>query len=173
MRRVLLAVISVLIAFLFQNSILQLFPGMDMIPNLLLVVTVTYGFNCGKQIGMLVGLFCGVLSDAFFGDGGLGFYMLVYIYIGAFCGLFRGYIHREDHLFSLLLTSLCSLGFGGYVYVFRFMLRGRFDILAYAVNTILPEMIYTLIGAVLIYPLISAIDGHLILTKKRRTSSFV
>ncbi len=173
MRRVLLAIISVLIAFLFQNSILQMIPGIDILPNLMLVVTVAYGFNCGKRIGMVVGLFCGILSDTFIGDGGLGFYMLVYIYIGAFCGLFRGYIHQEEQLFSLLLCSLCSLGFGAYVYVFRFMLRGRFDVMAYVNSTILPELIFTLIGAVFLYPAITQIDRHLILTKKRRTSSFV
>lgn len=173
MKRVLLAAVSVLIAFLFQNSILQMIPGLDIMPNLLLIVTVTYGFNCGKRIGMVVGLCCGILSDAFLGDGGLGFYMLIYIYIGAFCGLFRGYIHREEHLFSMLLVCLCSFGFGVYVYVFRFMLRGRFDMMAYVDNTIFPELIFTLIGAIIIYPIISGIDNHLILTKKRRTSSFV
>lgn len=148
-------------------------PGLDILPNLLLVVTVTYGFKCGKRIGMLIGLFCGILSDTFWGDGGLGFYMLIYINIGAFCGLFRGYIHPEEHLFSLLLSCLCSVGFGVYVYVFRFMLRGRFDMMAYVGSTILPELIFTLIGAIFIYPIISGIDNHLILTKKRRTSSFV
>lgn len=173
MRRVLLAVFSVLFTFFLQNSILQLIPGFDILPNLILVVTVVYGFSCGKRIGMLVGLFCGILSDTFIGDGGLGFYMLVYIYIGAFCGLFRGYIHQEEHLFSLFLCSLCSFGFGAYVYVFRFMLRGRFDMMNYIVSTILPELIFTLIGAVFLYPIITEIDKHLILTKKRRTSSFV
>ena len=173
MRRVLLAVASVLLAFLLQNSVLPLIPGLDVLPNLTLVVTVIYGFTCGKKIGMLIGLFCGILSDAFIGDGGLGFYMLAYIYIGAFCGLFTGYIHREEHLFSLLLCTLSSIGFGAYVYVFRFMLRGRFDLMAYLGSTILPELIVTLIGAVILYPAIAETDRYIILTKKRRTSSFV
>lgn len=173
MKRVLLAAGAILLAFVLQNSILQMIPGVDMVPNLFLVVTVAYGFNCGKRIGMLVGLICGIISDVFLGDGGLGFYMLIYIYIGAFCGLFRGFVHREDHLFALLLTGLCSVCFGGYVYVFRFMLRGRFDVMAYVGNTIVPELIYTLIGGIILYPLISGVDKHLILTKKRRTSSFV
>ena len=68
MRRVLLAGASVLLAFLLQNSILPLVPGLDVLPNLTLVVTVIYGFTCGKKIGMLVGLFCGILLDAFIGD---------------------------------------------------------------------------------------------------------
>jgi len=173
LKRVFLAAGAILLAFIFQNSILQMIPGVDMVPNLFLVVTVTYGFNCGKRIGMLIGLICGIISDVFLGDGGLGFYMLVYIYIGAFCGMFRGFVHREEHLFALLLIGLCSLGFGGYIYVFRFMLRGRFDLMAYVGSTIIPEMIYTLIGGIVIYPLIAEIDQSFILTRKRRTSSFV
>ena len=173
MKRVIFATVAVLLSFLLQNSVLPLVPGIDVLPNLTLVVTVIYGFTCGKKIGMLIGLFCGILYDAFVGDGGLGFYMLAYIYIGAFCGLFTGYIHREEHLFSIFLCALSSLGFGTYVYLFRFMLRGRFDLMAYVSSTILPELIFTIIGAVILYPLIAETDKHLIFTKKRRTSSFV
>jgi rod shape-determining protein MreD len=170
---VLLAVAAILLSFILQNSILPLAPGVDMVPNLFLVITVAYGFNCGKRIGMVIGLICGLICDVFHGDGGLGFYMLIYVYVGAFCGIFTGFIHREEHLFSLMLTGGCSIAFGLYVYVFRFMLRGRLNLMTYVGNTILPEAIYTLIAAVVIYPLVSGIDQHLILTTKRRTSSFV
>ena len=173
MRRVLLAAGSVLLAFLLQNSILWNLAPLNVVPNLLLIVTTTYGLICGKRIGMLVGLICGVLSDAFIGDGGLGFYMLVYIYIGAIGGIFHGYIYSEEQIFPMVMIGLGDLAFGGYVYVFRFLIRGRFDVVGYLTGTILPEVIYTVFAAILFYPLISGLDRHLILTKKRRTSSFV
>ena len=173
MRRFLLAVGSVLGAFLLQNIVLWTLSPLDVVPNLLLIVTVAYGLTTGKRTGMTVGLFCGILSDAFIGDGGLGFYMLVYIYIGGFCGLFHGFIYSEEPLFPMLLVGVCDLAFGGYIYVFRFLIRGRLDVMTYVTGTILPEVVYTVLAAIIVYPLITGIDRHLVLTKKRRTSSFV
>ncbi len=173
MRRLLLAAAAVLTAFLFQNSVFLTLIPLEKVPNLLLIVTVAYGLTCGKRIGTTVGLICGILSDVFIGDGGLGFYMLIYLYIGAFCGIFNRYVDSTELMFPLILTGVCDLVFGGYIYVFRFLIRGRLDVTAYITGTILPEMIYTVLAAVLLYPLISGIDRYLILTKKRRTSSFV
>lgn len=173
MRRVLLAAGSILIAFLLQNSVLWTLSPLDVVPNLLLIVTVAYGLTTGKRRGMMIGMFCGILSDAFIGDGGLGFYMLVYIYIGGFCGLFHGYIYSEEPLFPMVLIGICDVVFGGYVYVFRFLIRGRLDVMTYVTGTILPEAVYTILAAIIVYPLITSIDRHLVLTKKRRTSSFV
>ena len=80
MKRVFLAAGSILAAFLLQNSVLWTLSPLDVVPNLLLIVTAAYGLTNGKRIGMIIGMFCGILSDAFIGDGGLGFYMLIYIY---------------------------------------------------------------------------------------------
>lgn len=173
MKRVFLAAGSILAAFLLQNSVLWTLSPLDVVPNLLLIVTAAYGLTNGKRIGMIIGMFCGILSDAFIGDGGLGFYMLIYIYIGALCGLFHGYIYSEEPLFPMLLIGICDLAFGGYVYIFRFLIRGRLNAMTYLTGTILPEIVYTALAAIIFYPLITGIDRHLILTKKRRTSSFV
>ncbi|MBQ8814320.1 MAG: rod shape-determining protein MreD [Lachnospiraceae bacterium] len=173
MRRVILAAASILTAFLLQNSVLWTFSPLDVVPNLLLIVTVTYGLTCGKRIGMLIGAVCGILSDTFIGDGGLGFYMLIYIYAGALCGVFHGFIYSEEQLFPVVMIGLCDFAFGGYVYVFRFLIRGRLDMMSYVTGTIMPEVVFTVFAAILFYPLIYGLDRHLILTKKRRTSSFV
>jgi rod shape-determining protein MreD len=76
-------------------------------------------------------------------------------------------------MLPLFLTGVCDLGFGGYLYVFRFLIRGRLEVSRYLTGIVIPEMIYTMLAAIIVYPLIAGIDRHFILTKKRRTSSFV
>ena len=57
------------------------------VPNLLIVLTASFGFMRGEKNGLLIGFFSGLLVDIFFGSV-IGFYALVYMYIGYANGKF-------------------------------------------------------------------------------------
>ena len=126
MRRKLILAVLILLAFVLQGTVFQTLSIASIVPNLLLILTVSFGFMRGKKEGMFVGFFCGLLIDIFYGSM-IGFYALIYMYIG----------------------------FGnGFLYKLQFMLRGRLDFFSYLQHIILPEMVYTvLLTAVLYRPL--------------------
>ena len=88
MLRRIVVLIIVIVGFLLQGTV---FSGISMggiVPNILIIITSSFGFMRGKNEGMLIGFLCGLIMDVFFGDI-LGFYALVYLVIGYLNGFFR------------------------------------------------------------------------------------
>ena len=65
-KRILFYVISVLVCFLLQTSVFEFLKLADVMPNILLILTVTIAFIRGKKAGIVVGFVCGLLIDIFF-----------------------------------------------------------------------------------------------------------
>lgn len=67
-KRILFYVISVLVCFLLQTSVFEFLKLADVMPNILLILTVTIAFIRGKKAGIVVGFVCGLLIDIFSGS---------------------------------------------------------------------------------------------------------
>lgn len=65
MRRKLILAVLILLAFVLQGTVFQTLSIASIVPNLLLILTVSFGFMRGKKEGMFVGFFCGLLIDIF------------------------------------------------------------------------------------------------------------
>ena len=85
MKRIVINVLLMILAFTIQNCIFPLIPFLAASPNLLLILTFSFGFIYGKVAGMYYGLFSGILLDLFY-SGPFGFYTLLFINIGYFNG---------------------------------------------------------------------------------------
>ena len=106
-----------------------------------------------KKEGMFVGFFCGLLIDIFYGSM-IGFYALIYMYIGFGNGFLYKIFFDEDVKVPMVLVAGSDIAYGVLVYGLQFMLRGRLDFFSYLQHIILPEMVYTvLLTAVLYRPL--------------------
>ena len=81
MKRIVLNILLMLLAFTIQNGIFPLLPFLAATPNLLLILTFSFGFIYGKEAGLLYGLLAGILLDLFY-SGPFGYYTLLYIHIG-------------------------------------------------------------------------------------------
>ena len=57
MKRILLNVVLMILAFTVQNCVFPLIPFLTATPNLLLILTFSFGFIYGKKAGLLYGLF--------------------------------------------------------------------------------------------------------------------
>ena len=126
----------------------------------------------GQKEGMLVGFFAGLITDIQFGTI-LGFYALLYLVIGFVNGLFEQLYFDEDIKLPLFLISVSEFLYGIIIYLLMFMLRSDFNFLYYLNRIIVPELIYTIVITLGLYPLILFINHKLEAEEKRSASKFV
>ncbi len=150
MKRIIINLLLLILAFTIQNCVIPLIPFLSAAPNLMLILTFSFGFIYGKEAGMYYGLFAGVLLDLFY-SGPFGFYTLLFINIGYFNGICTKYYYEDYINLPLVLSLVNELIYNGYVYVFRFLIRNRLDIFYYAREIIIPETIFTVVTTLIIY----------------------
>lgn len=117
MRRKVSVFIIIAICFLLQTTLFQALSFASISPNLLIIVVSSFGFMRGKKEGMYIGFACGLLLDIF-GSGILGFYALLYMYIGYINGYFRKMFYPEDLKLPMLLIAGSDLGCNLLIYFF-------------------------------------------------------
>lgn len=162
----------VLLCFVLQGTLMQWISLGGIAPNLLIIITSAYGFMRGKKNGLLVGFFCGLLTDIFFGEV-IGFYAIIYMYIGYANGMFRRLFFPEDIKLPLFLITVSDLVYGFTVYVLLYLLRGRFGLPYYFFHVIVPEMVYTIGLTLPVYPVILKINRKFDEIEKRSEKKFV
>jgi rod shape-determining protein MreD len=153
MKRNIILFFVILIGFVLQTTLFKALSFGGISPNILIIITATYGFMFDKKYGMVVGFICGLLMDIFYGSV-LGFYALIYMYIGAANGAFHSIFYQDDIKLPLALIMASDFVYSFVCYVLLFLLRGRFNFIYYLKNIIVPEMIYTIFVTVFIYPCI-------------------
>lgn len=152
--------ILILISFLLQTSVFNLIPLAGVVPNLLLMLTMSFGLMRGRKEGLLVGFFCGILVDLYCGFA-IGPYALIYMYFGYMNGLFHRFYYVENVLLPLVMIAANDFLYGSLVYIIFFLMRNRLDYGFYLKNIILPEMIYTMLITLVIYRMLMHINRGL------------
>lgn len=158
--------------FLLQSTVFQGLSFNGIVPDLMVIVTASYGFMKGEDRGIIVGLFCGLLCDIFFGEV-IGFYALILMYIGYINGKFSGGFYPDDIKLPMILIVLSDLTYCMTCYVFQFLVRGKFDFPYYFSQIIIPEMIYTTVVTIFLYPLILIADYGIKKKEKKGGNKFV
>lgn len=153
MKRNIILFLIMLFGFVLQTTLFQSLSFGGISPNILIIITVSYGFMYGGKCGMVVGFLCGLLMDIFYGSV-LGFYALVYLYIGAANGVFHSIFYQDDIKLPLVLILASDFVYSFTCYVLLYLLRSRFDFIFYLKHVILPEIVYTIFVTVFIYPCI-------------------
>lgn len=161
MRRKIVIILTIIVTFLLQSTVFPFFSVTSVIPNLLLILTVSFGFMQGKTEGLFVGFFCGLLIDLFYGNL-FGFYALVYMYIGHLNGFLYKIYYDEDIKVPMLLVAVSDVAYNAVIYSLQFLLRGRLDFTFYMKNIMLPEAIYTVVITILFYRIFYTINHCLV-----------
>lgn len=172
MKRGIITAILIFICFLLQCTVFRSLAFGGIVPNLLIVLTASFGFMRGEKTGLLIGFFCGLLADIFFASV-IGFYALLYMYIGYMNGKFCTIFYPQDIKLPVALILGSDFAYGIVCYVIMFLLRGRFDFMYYLVHVILPEIVYTIVVTLLLYPLILWINTCLERGEQRSGKKFV
>ena len=126
MKRVIVTAFFIFICFLLQCTVFRALAFGGIVPNLLIVLTASFGFMRGEKTGLLIGFFSGLLVDIFFGSV-IGFYALLYMYIGYANGKFSAIFYPEDIKLPITLILCSDFAYGIICYMILFLLRGKFD----------------------------------------------
>lgn len=172
MKRILINLVLVILAFTIQNCIFPQIPFLSASLNLLLILTFSFGFICGKDAGMLCGFISGVLMDLFYA-GPFGFYTLFFVYVGYVNGIFTKYYYEDYITLPLILSVFNELAYNIYIYIFQFLIRNRLDFLFYLREIIVPETIFTVLVTLLVYRIFLIITRKMEELEKRRDTDFV
>ena len=172
MKRFIVSILLIVICFLLQTTVFKGLAFGGIVPNLLIVLTASFGFMRVESTGLLIGFFSGLLADIFFGNV-LGLNAMIYMYIGYTNGKFNRLFFPDDIKLPLLLIFLSDLAYGLLYYITLFLMRSRFQIDFYFLHIILPEIVYTLLMTLLLYPLILWINKKLEDSEQRSAKKFV
>ncbi len=172
MKRFLVSVFLIILCFLLQTTVFHWMAFGGIVPNLMIVLTASFGFMRGERTGLLYGFFCGLLIDIFFANV-LGLNAMIYMYIGYANGKFNRIFFPDEIKLPLILIFFSDLAYGFLYYLTLFLLRGRFQLNYYFLHIILPEMVYTILITLLLYPLILWLNKKLEKSEKRSARKFV
>lgn len=146
-------ILIIFFAFFLQTSIFPLLPFFSCSPNFLLIITFSYGLLYGEDVGIITGIFCGLLCDMYF-NGDFGLYILIYSVLGFVNGVLKESFFEDSITLPMMLSLINGLVYNFYIYVTHFLIRRKFNIPYYFVNIIIPNVLFTLITTVLIYKLL-------------------
>ena len=172
MRRKITVFLIIAVCYLLQSTVFQALSFASISPNLMIVVVSAFGFMRGKKEGLWIGFFTGLLLDIFTGSI-LGFYALLYMYVGYFNGFFRKMFYPEDLKLPMLLIAGSDLGCNLLIYFFLFLFRNRYHFQYYLWNIMLPELVYTMLITIFLYVIILKVNQRLETLEKRSESKFV
>lgn len=157
MKRVIIYFLEIIICFVIQSSLYQFVSLARVMPNLLLILVVSNAYMRGRMTGMVIGFFSGLLIDILFGNV-IGLYAMILLLIGYLVGFANKIYSRDDYTLPLIFIALSNFAYQFLYYIFEFLLRGKLDFLYYFRILILPEIIYTVAAATIIYKLLHTIN---------------
>ena len=160
MKRCITIGIIIVICFLLQCTVFHYIELAGVVPNLLLIVTMSFGLMRGRREGLLVGLFSVLLIDIFFGSV-LGPYAFIYMTLCYGNGFFHRIYYVEDVLLPMIMITLNDFIYNIIIYVVFFLMRNRLDFLGYLKDVMLPEMIYTILITLFFYKILVRINLRL------------
>ncbi len=157
-KKVIISILIILVAFLLQTTFFQALELANVVPNLVLVVTVSYGYLRGRTHGMWIGLVCGLMLDMMYGSV-IGLYGFIMMTIGFFIGYIKKLFFTESIILPIVLISVGDFVYNMYYYITEFLLRGRLHFFFYLTRVMLPEILYTVIIGLLFYYLINFLEN--------------
>ncbi|MBE5831286.1 MAG: rod shape-determining protein MreD [Butyrivibrio sp.] len=164
--------IFIIISFILQTTVFRVLDFGGIAPNLMMIVVASLGFIKGDTTGLITGFFSGLLVDIFFGTY-LGFFALIYMYLGFIVGKFHEVFFSQNIAIPIVFITIADFLFGFVCYVLMFLFRTRFNIGYYMVNVIIPEMVYTALVAIFYYPVILSVNNRIDEIEQRSAKKFV
>ncbi len=152
MKKLIMNVLLIPIFFVLQTAVFGRLSVVGVIPNLLIILVAVTGFMQGDKAALLVGFFIGLLADIFTFRI-LGLHALIFALIGFVTGQFHNTFYPEDFKLPLLVITGSDLSYSLLMYFFTYLFRAKFRFGFYFLNVSLPELAYTLLVALLLYPL--------------------
>lgn len=158
MLRVLINIFLLLFGFIINSSLFECIKLQGVKPDLFIIFIVSISVLRSDVEGAIFGFFAGFMCDIFFGRT-LGFFALIYMFVGYLSTRPFKYFYRENYLIPMLLCFFATIFFEIVTFALSFSMMENFF---YAINKIiLPKAIYNTILILGIYPLIYLLNKKL------------
>ena len=171
MKRKIVMAVLIVATVICQCSLFQIFEIASVKPNLLVILTVSFGLMRGRMSGLITGFAGGLCMDLFY-PGLIGLNALLYMWIGYASGYCYRIFYDDDIKTPLLLVTAGDLFYSNAMYVLTFLLRGRIHFWFYIKRIIIPELLYTIIATLILYHIFYRINRSLSKSDKRSLDSF-
>lgn len=166
--------LMVFVCFFLQSTLMPKIRMGSVMPNLMIIVTAASGFIYGRREGIFSGFLSGIMMDIFFESPlSIGAYALILVCIGYACASVKERVYEESRWLPYAFIAGSDLVYGIINFICFFMLRKRFSFGYYLGHLIIPEIIYTMILSLALYPLIRTIVRKLDEYERRRADKFV
>ena len=127
-------------------------------PDLLLIVTVSAGLLFGKERGVGVGFFAGLIQDL--GSGGiLGLNTLAKLAIGYLSGMIEQKVFKENIFLPLLTITVATFINSFITYVLLFILGQEVDLAAMIVRNLWPVLFYNILFVIPVHRLVCKVSA--------------
>lgn len=171
MKRKIIELILIVIFYVFQTTLGRFISVGGITPDFLIILPIIFGFLNGKNEGIFVGFFAGLMYDLINYDV-VGFSALVFMYAGFFAGCYYQKYEESEIMFPIMLVCIGNTGFEFISYIGNFLLHNRLDVLYYMYRIILPETVYTLLVMIIIYKPLTFLNPRFDSKSRRRANSF-
>ena len=144
MRSKFVLLLTTVVCFLIQSTVLHLISIGSITPNLLLILCVSMGLMRGRKVGLWTGFFSGYAFRIYYDD---------------------------DIKVPIMLTVIMDIFYNLAVYGLQFLLRGRLGLGTYFTRIIVPEVFYTVFLTVIVYRIFRYINYHFMSATRKESES--
>lgn len=159
-KRILIYFILIVLAFLLQTCLFPYLRFLWAVPNLLLIITFSYGLSYGRTTGTICGVFAGLMMDLFYSVP-MGLFILILSYVGYFSGVFKDSYRTDSILLPVVICIASDVFYNIAMIVYRIMSVGAADIGFILLRVIAPEMFFTVLVTILIYQILLTANRRL------------
>ena len=156
-KRRIVTFLIILLSYLLWTTTFQSLQLAFVSPNLMLILVVCYAYMRGRTSGLLIGFFCGLITDLNYGSI-IGLYAFGLMTIGFLCGYCQKVYFTDNSILPCVLVGISDFLYGLYYYVTDFLVRGRLEFSFYFLNVILPEMVYTVLITFVLFRLLNMLE---------------
>jgi rod shape-determining protein MreD len=147
----------IVIALILQSTVLPLIAIKGIYPDMLLVVVVSYALLSGKEKGVGMGFFVGLLQDLAFGSV-FGSNTLSKLAIGYFFGMAERKVFKEHVLLPVAATAVATVFNSLVIFIVLFILGYKTNLFNAVMNNILPLALYNLIIAIPVHHVVHRLN---------------
>jgi len=136
-----------MVAMVIQSTLLPLIAINGIYPDILLIIVISYALLSGKEKGVGMGFFAGLLHDLASGSV-FGINTLAKLSIGYLVGLTERKVFKEHLLLPIVATAVATVLNGSVMFVILFLLGYKVQMVSALMNNILPLVAYNVVIAI-------------------------
>lgn len=156
--------LTLILALLIQTTMVMDISPWGLIPDLILLIVLSYGLLKGPFFGMSLGLVGGFAID-FIGGGIIGINALSKMIIGLLCGAMEKTIFKDNLLVPALAAAIVTILQDLIIYLVLVSFGNQQPFVYHMIRYTLPLMAYHMILAPVIYRMIFRGERYVMLRK--------